>query len=648
MHYKDRLVVDDHALALTGRSMASEYDGLESGELAWIFSKQFFLGDAPTGDEEYVASQDPRVAVLTYAPTLHTALMTSNAAINLRADGSLADRPPMGYGADRHQRLAYTKWVEAKMRQQTGARTFSLLSARLLDDNEFNGFLDSDLAYYGALVGKASIFAVPDIAYAFENITGATNRVPQLQGINLMERGPFLRSFGVDTSLVSVTIENKTFDVERHIGSSLAQAALTATLKKLGFFNWTPDGITLSKLETGPDPLTDAEIDAHMGQLFNVGIQGPCITKTWCGDPEMQVMPMDKVFMLLVGVVSYTLDNGSVPTEAATLTDEIRKDPKTKQATTTLDDATKAAATAARATDTVNADALRSAQKAIEDAKSAATFNAANLTNAVNTLSTTMGRGDGGKTRRDAVADVAFANRQKALRSGATGVKTCYLSNVRWMRATSSYLSNRSHFDPKDPKSRCGLQIAYDGTNAGVGEYILGGWCIGTVLDSAASRSAAHTGVRMAPASMAINVNVNVEWWNPDKLYHHYQDCEQSAGAVERGTVLQRDANPVSSGGTRIEPSKDGADRDPTALNDDRAWEAPANERSGRIGPALAAAGTAVTNAETAQTTAQTNYNDADAASKAAAQPALNVATANLAKAQQALRKAKAKAAATR
>jgi hypothetical protein len=151
---------------------------------------------------------------------------------------------------------------------------------------------------------------------------------------------------------------------------------------------------------------------------------------------------------------------------------------------------------------------------------------------------------------------------------------------------------------------------------------------------------------------MAINVNVNVEWWNPDKLYHHYQDCEQSAGAVERGTVLQRDANPVSSGGTRIEPSTDGADRDPTALSDDRAWEAPATERSRRVRAgvtAVTAAETAVTTAEGKQTTARTALTTAaDDTARAAAQAALDLETANLAKAQQALREAKAKAAATR
>jgi hypothetical protein len=114
------------------------------------------------------------------------------------------------------------------------------------------------------------------------------------------------------------------------------------------------------------------------------------------------------------------------------------------------------------------------------------------------------------------------------LRNGTRKVVAAQLMNFRLMRATSSYLANRSHFKPGDPKSRCGLQIGYDaGAKTGNAEYIVGGWCIGTVVDSAASRALGHNGVKAAPSTYAINLNVNVEWWNPDKLYQHYQDRER-------------------------------------------------------------------------------------------------------------------------
>ena len=60
----------------------------------------------------------------------------------------------------------------------------------------------------------------------------------------------------------------------------------------------------------------------------------------------------------------------------------------------------------------------------------------------------------------------------------------------------------------------------------GRAEYFVGGWCIGTVIDSAASRSMSHNTVRSAPSTMAINVDVNVDWWSADKLYQHYQGVD--------------------------------------------------------------------------------------------------------------------------
>ena len=51
------------------------------------------------------------------------------------------------------------------------------------------------------------------------------------------------------------------------------------------------------------------------------------------------------------------------------------------------------------------------------------------------------------------------------------------------------------------------------------GVDIIGGWCVGTVLDNAASRSTIGHQVRNAPASMALSVNVNVEWWSGADLY---------------------------------------------------------------------------------------------------------------------------------
>ena len=59
-------------------------------------------------------------------------------------------------------------------------------------------------------------------------------------------------------------------------------------------------------------------------------------------------------------------------------------------------------------------------------------------------------------------------------------------------------------------------------------EYIIGGWCIGTVLDAAAARSSlgggVGGGVKRQRASHASNVKVKVEWWSADRMYRSYMN----------------------------------------------------------------------------------------------------------------------------
>ena len=123
-----------------------------------------------------------------------------------------------------------------------------------------------------------------------------------------------------------------------------------------------------------------------------------------------------------------------------------------------------------------------------------------------------------------------------------SGVKTCSMTNFRLMRVTSSFLVNNSAVRIENkkiaPSSRCGLKLGKNGDTY-TAEYILGGWCIGTVLDSAASRSAIGNQIRTAPASMAMNVNVNIEWMSGDDLYRRYMDVN---GTVQqRGVVVKRE-----------------------------------------------------------------------------------------------------------
>lgn len=71
-------------------------------------------------------------------------------------------------------------------------------------------------------------------------------------------------------------------------------------LKHQGVFNWVPDGMCLGKLENGPNADADDEYDQRTGQLFNIGVQGPCITKDWSDDRKFKTMPLDRLFIMLI------------------------------------------------------------------------------------------------------------------------------------------------------------------------------------------------------------------------------------------------------------------------------------------------------------------------------------------------------------
>lgn len=537
------------------------------------------------------------------------------------------------------------------------------------DDTGAGNHNEAILAAYGYTVdnaGRAAMWTASSaVFYGKPNLLTAAGVHTdatvghQMHGLFVMERGPFLRSKAVGNDTCTFPIkpaqsgkQPKMVDTARQIGSELAWSALHAELRRKNFFDWVPDGMVLSKFETGPNPQSDAEIDARMAQLFNVAIQGQAITKTWTGNPDMAVLPMDKVFVVLIADVTYTLDAGRARSNAqrdrdrelAKLMAEVQRLMKdgARPGNAVLDRALRALqrvgdpagggtsafsdGEAAAAIITANgsagagagafaagagtevapngpADLIKKYLFAMQDLRGATS----------NVTDTEAARKAAFKNLKDLktaynfddpILSIGFDHVAQAVRVGANDVSQANLRNFRLQRVTSSYLSQYSHFDPKDDKSRCGLKIsawgpdgapalvqckddvaaakavrdaalaaaaagpaanrAYEeyqarqayirayrecltqitgntgqagGIGGGIGEYILGGWCVGTVLDSAASRSTVGHSVRIAPSSMAINVNVNVEWWDADKLYKQYMDVD---GTVQRRGGLPR------------------------------------------------------------------------------------------------------------
>jgi hypothetical protein len=79
-------------------------------------------------------------------------------------------------------------------------------------------------------------------------------------------------------------------------------AELEVRLEQLGLFDWTPDGVVINKLTSGESPFVEGYLNAEMGMMFNVAIQGPAVCKTFKvqGYGMMhRTQPRDEMFVLL-------------------------------------------------------------------------------------------------------------------------------------------------------------------------------------------------------------------------------------------------------------------------------------------------------------------------------------------------------------
>jgi len=109
-----------------------------------------------------------------------------------------------------------------------------------------------------------------------------------------------------------------------------------------------------------------------------------------------------------------------------------------------------------------------------------------------------------------------------------------HMTNFSVMRMTSSQFHRFSAYKKGHEKSRLGLPLGETG-----GRYIVGGWCIGQVTDSAAAR-ATHDGVVVgtsgkAKSAHAANILVKPEWWSADLMYRKFMNrpsVSKTSGSV--------------------------------------------------------------------------------------------------------------------
>ena len=486
--------------ALVDHVITTEYQDLKPGELAWVRG----------GYIRKLGSADS----VTRGP-------------------SLLD---FGMGPDRFQRLASTTWVERASVHLFGADVVDLRNLKLVEDDATRKeqLHSKEIEDFKEQLGNSVVTHVKDVPYILAKEYAAGKRgvrpVNSEQvletgtlsyadgagsvtafrcGINTTTTSPFLHGFMMNDMFKKVTIVRKPEEAERSLhsvadeppdffhefarnfGDNVAFAALFRELRSRGFFSWSPDGLTLSKLASpADDQMVTEELDTRSGQLFNVAVAGNSIATTWTGNPEMPSMPGDGVYMLLVADVETV---------------------------------TGAADTAVPPSDTPAAPGDDSHTNLAKKFVEAVKINDGPQIDATRTAATEKFIKNLGLGTEDMKAEYEkIAALSQKVRRNEAGVTSCHMTNFRWRRATSSYLANNSAVKVDSKHCRCNLGLGIEG-NTVFGQYIVGAWRIGTVLDNAASRAGAPAmGVRTAPSSYAISVNVHVQWVSGDDLFRKY------------------------------------------------------------------------------------------------------------------------------
>ncbi len=364
---------------------------------------------------------------------------------------------------------------------------------------------------------------------------------PLRQGIFTRDLGPFLRGKGVETGILNGTPSGTPFGVQgpngtKHIdpfhvsrcaGDELAFGIFERLMEKKGLTDWRPDGIVLSLGADDPsDTLSDEYFKARDAQLYNVRVQGPAIGASWTGDPALETMPLDKVFVVIVADVWW----GDLSNVGATT------------GTNTTSDLETFVAKVAAADGMPGQASLTELQNYLAARKVA--LDNPNLVTR-NTLDAFNGNANTSMAADDETVRLCNFRVQLATSSQMINYSGLRFGSRDGFQVLGNEQQTRDEFVRVPNQSRMGLRL---GTNGG--EYIVGGWCIGNVLDTSASRgtmpgTGSSIGVRTAPNSMALNINVQIDWWDPDRMWRCFMNKRAEAGGVAKPSFAPRYAMTV-------------------------------------------------------------------------------------------------------
>lgn len=355
-------------------------------------------------------------------------------------------------------------------------------------------------------------------------VRAAAPAAKPMEGIFCADYGPFIRGKSSHSGLVNRTTSGMTIEdpfdptqtmrntkVNECLGEETAFRVFDEMLKAVGLMDWSPDGVVKSKgLDDPSDQLSDEALKARDGALFNIAVQGPQLTSTWSGEgkAELEVLPLDKVFVALVADVWFDKF------------DQYLEVPPGSPAGT-------AASAVPWLAPFVNASPDSAAVKAYMEGKER-----------MLKIPFTFQEMADFQGQQWFAEEINVAGAGTKTGTGKAREKVT-MTNFRPMLMTSSQMTRYSQFraveDGATPGAytaagRCGLRLG-----KGVGEYVVGAWCIGNVLDKAAARGSmpggSVIGMRAAPNSYAHTINVNISWWNGDMLWRTFMNKEGSTTA---------------------------------------------------------------------------------------------------------------------
>ena len=391
----------------------------------------------------------------------------------------------LGAGVDRIDRMCSLEYLQRYFRTMTrGARvkldtlktgtaaSRASWSSGLL--KTVRPLLDSDAAGDDKSITDPTFLDFCEKTRANGSVTpGSTSNEDALAakfGLHVGDRHPFLRGKSLATGLADLNHsgsngnhgsgDTRRFLVSRSLPDQLAITLLEKELEAIGLFDWRPDGIVLSKEGSG-DASADEQFDAQLQQLFNVAVQGPATLTNLVGQKQLLTMPGDLVFVVVL------CDRWTVNAQKDEWQQGLAKGAKAAQT------------------------------KAFNDWRKEQFANGPGDLTAVQKIETAYNTGN---------AEAELGNFR--VRMSTSSEMVHYSATV--VPSTGAWKPG--------PGDRMGL-----GFGAQLAEYIVGGWCIGRVLDSAASRAQGPSGMSNSnPTTYSVTVDTHVEWWSGDRLYRKF------------------------------------------------------------------------------------------------------------------------------